>query len=93
MHESLLIAVYLPYLPCYPWTFRRTESVLELERKLRTVPKVQGGAQGPVLREFLSFTRWVPTMHESLVRDLLSEGVIRPLSYQQTRGRRWATNV
>ena len=93
MHESLLIAVYLPYLPCYPWTFRRTESVLELERKLRTVPKVQGGAQGPVLREFLSFTRWVPTMHESLVRDLLSEGVIRPLSYQQTRGRRWAPNV
>ena len=52
MHESLLVGVYLPYLPCYPWTYRRSKSVLELERQLRIMPKTQGGSQSFVLRKF-----------------------------------------
>jgi hypothetical protein len=77
MHESLLIGIYLPYLPCYPWTFRRSKSVLEVERQLRLMPKVQGGSQSFVLRQFFAFTRKLPTMSEDVVRSMLSQGCIR----------------
>ena len=77
MHESLLIGIYLPYLPCYPWTFRRSKSVLEMERQLRLVPKVQGGSQSYVLRQFLAFSRKLPSLPEDVVRSVLSQGSIR----------------
>jgi hypothetical protein len=77
MHESLLVGVYLPYLPCYPWTYRRSKSVLELERQLRLMPKIQGGSQSFVLRKFFAFSRKLPTMPEDVVRSMLSQGVIR----------------
>ena len=34
MYGSLFVAVYLPLLQCYPWTYRRSLSVLALERKV-----------------------------------------------------------
>jgi hypothetical protein len=77
MHESLLIGVYLPYLPCYPWTFRRSKSILELERQLRLMPKAQGGSQSYVLFKFFTFARKLPTLPKDVVRDMLSQGVIR----------------
>ena len=77
MHESLLISVYLPLLPCYPWTFRRSNSVLELERTLRRLFKTKAGTEGTVLRNFFKFTRKLPSMQEGMVRALLSKGRIR----------------
>jgi hypothetical protein len=77
MFEAVLVGVYLPLLPCFPWTFRKSKSVLEVERTLRHVQKSKARSQGSVLREFLKFTRAVPTMSHGVVRRLLSEGRIR----------------
>ena len=77
MFESVLIGVYLPLLPCFPWTFRRSKSVLEVERLLRQVQKSKAGSQCSILREFLKFTRTLPTMSHGLVRRVLSEGRVR----------------
>ena len=74
MHESVLIAIYLPQLHCFPWTFRKSKSVLEVERTLRQMPSPKTRPQGLVLRKFLKFTRTIPTMPDGLVRKLLSEG-------------------
>ena len=77
MHESLLIGVYLPLLPCFLWSLRRSISVLALERKLRQVSKTQARSQGSVLCQFLSFARRLSSMPEGLVRSVLHEGRIR----------------
>ena len=77
MHESLLVGVYLPLLPVYPWTFRRSKSVLELERTLQRVQKSKAGAQGPVLCKFLKLSRKLPSMQERMVWKVLSSGRIR----------------
>ena len=77
MHESLLIAIYFPYLHCYPWTYRRSNSVLEMERQLQQVQKSKKGTQSDILRKFLLFTRRIPTMSERLVQRLLSQSTIR----------------
>jgi hypothetical protein len=77
MHESLLVAVYLPLLPFYPWTFRRSESVLELERSMQRVQKTKAGTEGVVLRKFFKLARKLPTMSERVVRRVLSSGRIR----------------
>jgi hypothetical protein len=77
MHESLLIGVYLPLLPCPPWTFRRSKSVLALEGKLRQVSKTKAGSQGIILRKFLLFARKLPTLQEGVVWSVLSKGRIR----------------
>jgi hypothetical protein len=76
MFESVLCGVYLPLLPCPPWTFRRSKSILALERKLRAVSKGEGGTQGAVLRKFFTFSRKLPSMQEGVVRGLLSAGRI-----------------
>jgi hypothetical protein len=76
MFESILVAVYLPLLPCYPWTFRRSASVLEVERILRKVQKSQTRTQSAILCKFFTFTRKLFTMPHGMVRSLLSKGRI-----------------
>ena len=77
MHESIFVAIYLPLLHCFPWTYRKSNSVLALERRVREMQKTQAGSESSVLREFLLFSRRLSTLHESVVRFLLSEGRIR----------------
>jgi hypothetical protein len=77
MHESLLIAVFLPLLHCPPWTYRRSRSVLALERQLFQVQKTKDGTQSDLLRKFLLFTRRLSSMSESLVWNLLHQGRTR----------------
>ena len=77
MHESLLVGVYLPLLPVYPWTFRRSKSVLELERTLQRVQKSKTGTQGIVLCKFFKLARKLPSMPERMVWKVLSSGRIR----------------
>jgi hypothetical protein len=77
MHESLLVAIFLPLLHCPPWTYRRSRSVLALERQLFQVQKSKDGTQSNLLRKFLLFTRRLPSMSESLVWNLLHQGRTR----------------
>lgn len=77
MHESLLIGIYLPLLPCPPWTFRRSNSVLALEGILRQVQKSKTGSQGTVLCKFLKFAWKLPSLQDGMVWDLLRKGRIR----------------
>ena len=77
MHENLLIAIYLPLLHCFPWTYRRSKSILEMERQLRQVSKAKTWSQSSVLRKFFKLTRRIPTLQDGVVRSLLSKGQIR----------------
>ena len=73
MCESLMFGIYLPLLPCFPWTLRRSGSVLEMERLLSKLSKGEEGAKGTLLRQFLLFTGRLSTMPECLVRKLLRQ--------------------
>ena len=77
MHESIMCGIYLPLLHCYPWTLRRSGSVLEMERLLSKLPKSEAGTKGTLLRKFLLLTRRFPSMPERMVRKLLSEKRLR----------------
>ena len=77
MHESLLIGIYLPLLPCYPWTYRRSATVLEVERLVREMQKTKAGSPGSVLRKFLKLSRRIPSMQNDMVWKLLSTGRVR----------------
>ena len=77
MHESLLVGMYLPLLHCYPWSYRNTRSVLEVERALRSVQNSKTRTQGSILFKFLKLTRRIPTFQDGLVRRMLSKGQIR----------------
>ena len=77
MYENLLIAIYLPLLHCFPWTYRGTSSVLEAERQLRQVQKAKTRSKSTILRKFLKFTREIPTLQDGVVWSLLSKGQVR----------------
>ena len=64
MYESLLIGVYLPLLNCFPWTLRKSGSVLELERLLSVLPCTEERSKGTLLRKFLLLTRRLQTLPE-----------------------------
>lgn len=77
MYESLFVAIYMPYLHCYPWTFRSTNSVLELGRKLSEVQKTKVRSQCDCLREFFVLSRRIQMLSSTVVRSLLHKGQIR----------------
>ena len=77
MHESCLFGIYLPLLPCFPWTLRRTGSVLEMERLLSSLPSTKTGTKGTLLRQFLLFQRRLSSMPEGVVWSLLQKKRIR----------------
>ena len=77
MFEPLLIGVYLPYIHCFPWTYRGSNSILELERKLSEVQKGKHGCQRDILLKFFGFTRKISMLPSSVVRKMLFEGSIR----------------
>ena len=54
INEYLLIGIYLPLLNCLPWTLRRSISVVEVEKNLRSMWKDKTRPQGIVLRQFLA---------------------------------------
>ena len=77
MFESVMIGIYLPLLPRYPWTFRRSGSVLEMERLLSKLPGSEERTKGTLLRQFLLFTWRLQSMPERLVRELLQKKRLR----------------
>ena len=77
MYESLFVAVYMPYLHCYPWTFRGSNSILELGRKLSEVQKKKIGSQRDCLCEFFLFSRRLQMLSSTVVRSMLHKGCIR----------------
>ena len=72
MHESLIIALFFPYLSRCPWELRRTELMVGLERKLRKLLKEDPGAAGDLLSEFCFFTRRLDGMPVRVLRTVLS---------------------
>jgi len=92
MHEPLVIAICYPYLEHRPWQLRGTPKMFESSRKLRRLlsdPEVDARS---VLFKFHSLCKRLPTMQESMVRNLLyfqSGGkVLCPSSSSSRRGRR-----
>ena len=77
MYESLLIGVYLPLLNCFPWTLRKSGSVLELERLLSVLPCTEERSKGTLLRKFLLLTRRLQTLPECVVRQMLRKKRLR----------------
>ena len=56
-YEKLTLVLCLPFRRSFPWQWRQTKGMVELERKLRDVWKDNRGFPGLVLREFLSSAR------------------------------------
>ena len=77
MFESLLVAIFLPSLHCFPWTLKSSNSVLEVERQLRKMQPSTTRSKAIILRQFLSFQRNLSTLSESMVRNMLQQGRIR----------------
>ena len=51
--EKLTLAICLPFHRSYPWQWRRSKTMVALERELRKVWQANIGTPGSVLREFL----------------------------------------
>ena len=57
MHESLIVAVYFPYLHRAPWELRGTDLLVELAGTLQRVLKKSSISGGDILSKFCLFTR------------------------------------
>ena len=72
-HESLLICLFLPHLHCRPWTFKGSNKVLALERKMRQVQRLKNGSERAILLQLWSLIWKVQTMPHGVVWKVLSE--------------------
>jgi len=70
-HEPLTLAFIFPFLSFSPWQLRRSTAFLEMDRLLPKMWKENPVATGYVLCEFLSQTRNLECMQQSLVRKML----------------------
>jgi hypothetical protein len=71
MHEPLLIAVCLPFIPHSPWRLGDTPALLGMARELRGVWKEPNGDPRFILRELFELQRRVRTLPPKLVRRVL----------------------
>jgi hypothetical protein len=71
MHEPLLIAVCLPFIPHSPWKLSNTPVLLGMARKLRSVWQEPTGDPRVILRELFELQRRVRTLPPKLVRRVL----------------------
>jgi hypothetical protein len=91
-YESLTVGIYLPLLPHRPWDWKRCGFVVPLGRSLSAMFKNGEPSGGSVLRELWQSSRWVSSMPERLVRDLLSNPSWRRflnISSRRRNGRGW----
>jgi hypothetical protein len=71
MHEPLLIAVCLPFIPHSPWRLVGTPVLLGMARELRAVWKEPSGDPRFILRQLFELERRVWSLSPKLVRRML----------------------
>ena len=71
-YESLTIGLYLPLLRHRPWDWKRSAFMVSFGRSVSAMYKEGDPSGGNILREFWEASRWLASMPERLVRDLLS---------------------
>ena len=71
-YESLTIGFYLPLLRHRPWDWKQCGFVVSFGRSLSSMYKAGDASGGSVLCEFWQASRWISSMPERLVRDMLS---------------------
>ena len=72
MHETLIIAVYLPYLPRCPWELRKTGLLVGLEKQMRRLFKEDPASGWALLSEFSVFARSLASLPIRNLRRVLS---------------------
>ena len=70
-HETLLIAICFPFLPCKPWQLRQTPALLEVGRILQRVWKEKKGTSWHLLRQLRSQTKSLDTLPKNVVWNML----------------------
>jgi hypothetical protein len=71
MHEPLILAVFLPFLPHRPWQLRRSQSMLELGDRLQRMWRARDYSQGPILLKLWKQARSMGSMSPSMVFKML----------------------
>jgi hypothetical protein len=71
MHEPLILAFVLPFLPFFPWELRSSTPLLDLGRQVQDMWKGAEGDVGPLLWQLLNLSPSMASMSGSLVRELL----------------------
>jgi hypothetical protein len=71
MHETLIIAIYFPYLRRCPWELKKTGLMVGLARKLCRLCKTDITAAGALLSEFCVFSRRLDFLPLCNLRNVL----------------------
>ena len=71
MHESLILAVALPFIRHPPWQLRGTPKVLRMVRDVRRLLKEDSMASRDLLLKFLLFCRRLSSMPQDVVWRML----------------------
>lgn len=71
MHEPLVLGLYLPYVKCEPWEWKKSQLMLDLAGKLRGVWKEGKGTEGDILSQLWSASRNTSEMSFCELRKLL----------------------
>ena len=71
MHETLIIAIYFPFLRRCPWELKKTGLMVGLARKLCRLCKTDITAAGALLSEFCVFSRRLDFMPLRELRNVL----------------------
>ena len=71
MHETLIFALYFPYLSRAPWELRKSPLLVALERRLRQVFKTDYRLGGCLLSQFCRFSRGLESMPVRELRRVL----------------------
>ena len=78
MHDTIILAIYFPYLNRFQWELRRGILLVGVGRHLRGVPKEDHSLAGDLLSQLCQKTRVINALPFSKLRKLLSRG---PSSY------------
>ena len=71
MHETLMFAVYFPYLPRYPWELRKSPLLVDVDRRVRVLLKEDVSLAGNFLSQFCDLTRRMDSMSIRELRRVL----------------------
>ena len=71
MHETLIFAVYFPYLSRYPWELRKSPLLVDVDRRVRLLLKEDISLAGNFLSQFCDLTRWMGSMPLRELRRVL----------------------
>ena len=70
-HESLILALFFPFLGYRPWQLRHTATIRKVDSKMRELLKLPEAAEGNFLRKFCLWQETLASLQEGMVWKVL----------------------